>query len=120
MDKWKKRFDPARFKTGPKLMAILGALFDEDWVEPRLCGLKATSDGFLMAQEHGDLGYNHFIGSMDDVKRNLRGAAEVALEEKDVVPFMNWALGKMALGFERYFEPGTYLEQEVDEEVCDG
>lgn len=40
--------------------------------------LTITSDGFLLAQERGDIGFNHLIGSAEDFSRNLSAFSKVA------------------------------------------
>jgi len=67
-------------KVSPKFMAILDCLLD---VEPRrtdpgLVSLVITSDGGLLGQPSGHVGYNDFIGNESDLFYNLQGVAEVA------------------------------------------
>lgn len=68
----------ARVKVSEKFTAILGAMLDQHWTNPRLTCLCATSDGFVLGEQEGDLGFNEFLGALSDLERNCRGVAEVA------------------------------------------
>lgn len=45
--------------------------------------LTVTSDGFLLGQLRGDIGYNDFIGGKSELEDNIRGAAAVAELSED-------------------------------------
>lgn len=63
------KFHPSVFHTGGKLHAIIAFILEQDgWTTPQLYSLSITSDGFVVS---GD----HFIGSVEDLERNLGGAA---------------------------------------------
>src|SRR5436190_21261011 len=82
----RKKLSPRSVKTSGVFTAILCYLVGskEPWTRPALNGLCATSDGCLLAQEAGDIGYNHFIGLATDLDRNLRVIARlVGLDEKE-------------------------------------
>lgn len=61
-----------------RMAALLGAVFQEAWTEPRIVELYQTSDGFLLARHEGDSGFNDFIGAVSDWRRNVLGIAKVA------------------------------------------
>lgn len=54
-------------------IAILSFLIDEKLTEPTIASLCITSDGFVLAMNQGDIGYNQFIGHERDLWRNLEG-----------------------------------------------
>lgn len=101
-DKLKEVFHPNRFKCSAKLTAVFGALFGEEWATPTIVGLICTSDDFVMAQEEGDIGYNRFFSNMEDMERNIRGAAEVAIDDPgERKEFCHWAISRIRMGFEK-------------------
>lgn len=61
-----------------KMAALLGAVFQEAWTEPQIVALYQTSDGMLLGMHEGDIGYNDFIGTVSDWRRNVVGIAKVA------------------------------------------
>jgi len=85
------KLHPRRFSAmSPKMASIVGYILGQDWVKPQVNSLVVTSDGFVMAQVKGDIGYNHFIGAESDLKGNWGellhvadlGQDEYALAEK--------------------------------------
>jgi len=56
-----------------KFAAILGFLLDEKCTEPAIAELHVTSDGGVLAMHEGDIGCNDFIGTVNDLERNLKG-----------------------------------------------
>lgn len=73
-----KKFDPRCLKTSSKMTALLGYLVGATWTAPAIAGLIVTSDGFVLAVYEGDVGYNHIIGTEEDLRRNVAGAAKAA------------------------------------------
>lgn len=67
-----------KVRVSPKFAAILACMVGESWTTPSLSSLTSTSDGFLLGARAGDIGYNDFLGTVDDLERNVRGVAEVA------------------------------------------
>lgn len=67
-----------RVRVSGKFAAILACMVGEEWTTPALSSLTCTSDGFLLGCRKGDMGYNDFLGSVDDLERNVRGVSEVA------------------------------------------
>jgi len=100
LKRWARAFKASRLS--PKMFAILGALLEEDWTNPRLVGMRITSDGWVMGQREGDVGLNEFVGTWDDFERNIRGVAEAVLgdDQEDAGKFVRWALFKARMGFE--------------------
>lgn len=81
------KLHPSNFTAMSPMMAALVQCvvgFDAG-VTPRLMALTVTSDGFVLAQRDGDLGYDAFIGAFSDFRNNwnrLLEAAELSDEEK--------------------------------------
>lgn len=71
-------FHPSRFRTGPKMVALLGGVAGEDWTSPRLVGFCTTSDGHVLARPEGHAGYDAYFADLGNVLRNLRGACKAA------------------------------------------
>jgi hypothetical protein len=70
------RIDPHKFNFSPKLTAIVGAIIGHDYgVRDRkggtLTSLSITSDGFVTCGSTASDGGGAFIGSADDLDRNL-------------------------------------------------
>lgn len=53
-----------------KMAAIVGYILGERFSEPAISEL-VTSDGFVLAQQEGEVGANDLIGSEVDLNRNL-------------------------------------------------
>ena len=70
--------NPSKVRVTPMFHAILAVLLGEKgWASPNLVGLCITSDDFLLGMREGDIGYNDFLGSAADLRRNIRGVCEV-------------------------------------------
>lgn len=70
----KRKLDPDRFVgMSDKMVAIVGYFLGEWYTDPQITGLCVTSDGMVLAQNSGDLGYNTVIGSYEDLERNWLG-----------------------------------------------
>jgi hypothetical protein len=73
LDTLKEKLNPLRFSAmSPRMGSIVAYILGEDWVTPQVNGLMVTSDGFVLGQVKGDLGYNHFIGAESDLKGNWK------------------------------------------------
>lgn len=64
-------FSPKRFRCSPKMHAILGYLFEENWTHPEIRSMAITSDGYVVAD--GD-----FLGTAEDLLENLKGCIKAA------------------------------------------
>ena len=67
-----------------KMAAIVAYVLGEHWTNPELAELHVTSDGFVLARKAGDVGCNEWIGSVQDLERNvatLLQAAELTPEQ---------------------------------------
>ena len=80
------KLHPRRF-TGMsgKMAAIVAYVLGEHWTTPEIAEL-IISDGVVLAREDGDIGYNSFIGAVEDLKRNvsnLLAAAGLTEQERE-------------------------------------
>ena len=67
----KRKLAPARFtRMSPRMAAMVGYIVGEIFTEPFIASVIVTNDGFVLAMDGGDSGYNTFIGSESDLKRN--------------------------------------------------
>jgi hypothetical protein len=74
-----EKLHPSRFPAlSAKMGSIVAYILGQEWAKPQVNGLMVTSDGFVLAQVKGDLGYNHFIGAESDLKGNWKGLLCVA------------------------------------------
>lgn len=91
------RLDAARklqaVQVGEHFQAILGCLLDEDWTTPRLIEMVITPDGHVLGRCDGDPSFKAFLGSSDDLLRNIHGIAPVAELDGDEIGYL---VGKVA------------------------
>jgi hypothetical protein len=60
---WKDKLDPRRFPhMSPLMTAFVGLITERRYSSPAIVDLVETSDGHLLAQVEGDIGYNVHIG----------------------------------------------------------
>ena len=82
-----EKLNPGRFTAmSGKMAALVAYVLEEHWTNPAIAELVISSDGFVLAREAGDVGCNDFIGSAEDLERNVRNlldAAELLPEEAD-------------------------------------
>ena len=71
-----------------KFAAILACMLGECWTNPALAELTVTSDRFLMGRSEGDIGFNEFLGDVNDLHRNVMGLAKVADLTPDETRFL--------------------------------
>lgn len=89
LDNLKKKLHPQRFPgMSPLMAALVGWLVNEEFTNPSISAISVTSDGFLLVQKTGDIGFNDFIGDWKNAKDNfdnLFKAAELNQDENDFV-----------------------------------
>ena len=68
--------------------AILGCLLGEDWTTPRLIEMVITPDGHLLGRCEGETSFRAFLGSSEDLIRNIHGVAPVAELDGDEIGFL--------------------------------
>lgn len=81
-----RKLHPSRFSAmSPRMAAIVGCVLSQKFTEPQLVGITVTSDGFVLGMQEGGIGFDDFIGSSADLRRNwnvLLDAAELTPEER--------------------------------------
>jgi hypothetical protein len=82
------KLHPGRLPGMPsKMAAILGHMLNQPWADPEIIDLCITSDGFLLGQRKGDMGFNDMLGTEDDLKtylEHLVNLKEVGLTKEEV------------------------------------
>jgi hypothetical protein len=68
--------------------AILGCLLSEHWTSPRLIEMLITPDGKLVGRCDGDSAFNAFLGSSNDLIRNIHGVAPIAELDGDEIGYL--------------------------------
>jgi len=69
-----------------KMVAIVGFVLGETFTQPAIAAIFVTSDGFALAQNVGEVGFNSFIGCESGLRRNWQNllvAAELTGEERE-------------------------------------
>lgn len=87
------RLDVARkvrvVQVSDQFTAILACLVGEKgWTTPELAELVATPDGKLLGRCEGGPEFRGFLGSVDDLLRNIHGLAPVAELDGDEVGYL--------------------------------
>jgi hypothetical protein len=87
------RADAARkaraVRISDEFTAILACLVGEKgWTTPALAELVATTDGMLLGRCEGEPGFRGFLGSVDDLLRNIHGLAPVAELDGDELGYL--------------------------------
>jgi hypothetical protein len=76
-------------QVSDQFMAILACLVGEkDWTTPALAELLATPDGMLLCRCEGEPEFRGFLGSVDDLLRNIHGLAPVAELDGDELGYL--------------------------------
>lgn len=65
------KFHPSVFRCSPMFHAVIAYILGQVWTKPSLRTLSITSDGFVVSEQN-------FIGSVEDLERNLGGASAAA------------------------------------------
>lgn len=82
-----QKLDPSRFPNmSSKMAAIVGFFMGKEYTTPAIEALCVTSDGYCLAQQAGDIGFNSFLGEFSEVERNWRKLVtitEVGLTEQE-------------------------------------
>src|SRR5580692_11069964 len=73
--------------------AILGCLLGENWTTPRLLEMMILPKGRMIGRCEGQPGFSTFLGSEEDLIRNIHGVAPVAELDGDEVGYL---VGKVA------------------------
>lgn len=73
--------------------AILGCLLSEDWTTPNLEKMEITPDGHLLGRCEGEASFKVFLGSSEELVRNIHGVAPIAELDGDEIGYL---VGKVA------------------------
>ena len=84
-----KKLNPPRFPgMSPKMVAIVAYVLGmEPLTHPHMVELTVTSDGFLLSRNDGHIGFDNFLGAVEDYKQNwekLITIPEVALTPDEI------------------------------------
>ena len=68
--------------------AILGCLLEQDWTTPRLVQMVLSPDGHLLGRAEGQTTEQVYLGSGDELTRNIHRLAAVAELDGDEVGYL--------------------------------
>jgi hypothetical protein len=68
--------------------AILGCLLEQDWTTPRLIQMILSPDGHLLGRADGQATEQVYLGTQDDLTKNINGLASVAELDGDEVGYL--------------------------------
>jgi hypothetical protein len=77
-----------RVELSDHFRAILGCLLEQDWTTPRLVQMTLSLDGHLLGRAEGQVTEQVYLGSQDDLTRNIHGLAAVAELDGDEVGYL--------------------------------
>jgi hypothetical protein len=78
----------AQVQISEQFRAILGCLLEQDWTTPRLVQMVLSPDGHLLGRAEGQTTEQVYLGSGDDLTKNIHGLAPVAELDGDEVGFL--------------------------------
>ena len=82
----------AQVQISDQFRAILGCLLEQDWTTPRLVQMVLSPDGHLLGRAEGQATEQVYLGSGDDLSRNIQGLAQVAELDGDEVGYLDGAV----------------------------
>jgi len=79
---------PRRFPgMSGRMAAVAGYILGRRWTRPRIDELVVTSDGWLLARNSGNVGFNVIVGTLADLERNwntlLRAAGLTGEQQRE-------------------------------------
>ena len=77
-----------RVEVSDHFRAILGCLLEQDWTTPRLVQMVVSSDGHLLGRTDGQATEQSYLGTQDDLTKNIHGLAAVAELDGDEVGYL--------------------------------
>jgi hypothetical protein len=77
-----------RVELSDQFRAILGCLLEQNWTDPRLVQMVLSPDGHLLGRAEGQATEQVYLGSQDDLTRNIHGLAAVAELDGDEVGYL--------------------------------
>ena len=85
----------AEVQISDQFRAILGCLLEQDWTTPRLVQMVVSPDGHLLGRAEGQATEQVYLGTQDDLTRNIHGLAAVAELDGDEVGFLVGAVAAL-------------------------
>ena len=77
-----------RVEVSDHFRAILGCLLEQDWTTPRLIQMILSPDGHLLGRADGQATEQVYLGTQDDLTKNIHGLAAVAELDGDEVGYL--------------------------------
>lgn len=83
------KLHPERFTAmSGKMAAIVAYVLGERWTDRVINEIVVTSDGWVLAEQEGDVGANDMLGSEADLNRNLLTLIQAAgLTDDEIAEF---------------------------------
>ena len=78
----------AHVQISDQFRAILGCLLEQDWTTPRLIQMILSPDGHLLGRADGQATEQVYLGTQDDLTKNIHGLAAVAELDGDEVGYL--------------------------------
>ena len=78
----------AQVQISDQFRAILGCLLEQDWTTPRLIQMILSPDGHLLGRADGQATEQVYLGSQDDLTKNIHGLTPVAELDGDEVGYL--------------------------------
>ncbi len=75
--------------------AILGCLLEQEWTTPRLVQMVLSPDGHLLGRAEGQATEQVYLGSGDDLTKNIQGLAQVAELDGDEAGYLVGAVAAL-------------------------
>jgi len=75
-------------RVSDHFLAILGCILGEPWTSPRLVDMVIAPGGHLLGRCEDAVSFDAFLGSSEDLIRNIHGVARVAGLDGDEVGFL--------------------------------
>ncbi len=75
----RRKLNPARFPNmSGKMVALVGCILGQQFTDPSIAEITVSSDGFMLARNSNDIGFNEFIGAASDFESNWNRLLDVA------------------------------------------
>ena len=84
-----------RVEVSDHFRAILGCLLEKDWTTPSLVKMILSPDGHLLGRADGQATEQVYLGSQDDLTKNIHGLAAVAELDGDEVGYLVGAVAAL-------------------------
>ncbi len=78
----------AQVQISDQFRAILACLLEQDWTEPRLVQMILSPDGHLLGRTDSQSTEEVYLGTQEDLTKNIHGLAAVAELDGDEVGYL--------------------------------